>query len=78
MEEITLIPATVLGLTQVVKSMEIIPKRFTPLVSIVLGVTLSALYMGTDTHNILMGVVYGLMASGFWDLASDTFDTKKK
>ena len=70
----------VLGLTQVTKMVGV-PSRFAPVASLVLGIGVSYLY-GWETwqSGILMGIYYGLSASGLYSQAKavsggDTPDT---
>lgn len=61
--------AAIMGIVQVFKMSGIIPNKFGGVLALSFGV-LFGLILGTDTghypHHIMMGVMYGLSASGAW------------
>lgn len=62
------------GLVQVIRvaSGNAIYERFLPLVSLVIGVILGGLTIGWSVLGILAGLIFGLSASGFYDLGKKT------
>ena len=66
--DIAIIIAVVIGVTQLVKGLKIVPIRFLPLVSLIIGVAAGLLYGDGDLKtNILVGIMVGLSASGLFD-----------
>lgn len=63
--DIAVLVALVIGLTQVFKGF--LPDKFVPLLSLVLGVSLSLVVFGLGVGGILTGVMVGLSASGLYD-----------
>ena len=57
--------SVVMGLTEATKRMGL-PAKYAPLVSIALGVGLSLAVGGLSLEKGLMGVLWGLSASGLW------------
>ena len=67
MLEITAVVAIVVGLVEAIKRATNLDSRFTPLVSIIFGVSImSAVGVDTVTMNIFEGVIVGLTASGLY------------
>jgi hypothetical protein len=62
------------GLIQVIRvaSGNAIYERFLPLLSLVIGAVLGGLVIGWSVIGILAGVIFGLAASGFYDLGKKT------
>ena len=62
--------AAVLGLTQVLK--KLIPEKYasklTPLLAVFVGAGANVYLVGYSPENLFVGVVFGLMASGLYDL----------
>jgi hypothetical protein len=61
------------GLVQVIKSaVPAIDGRFTPLLSVVVGLGLGISVVGLTVTGGFVGVVFGLTASGLYDLGKKT------
>ena len=66
-----IVPITI-GLTQVIKTaMPAIDSRFGPLLSLVIGIALGIFIIG-GAHGFLAGLIFGLAASGSYDLGKKT------
>ena len=74
--EIALIIGIVVGLTQLFKSINLVPKKYLPLLSLGLGIVF-AVFVGDGSlkDNIVLGVMVGLSASGLFDQTKNV--TKK-
>lgn len=59
----------VIGLVQVIKDIEVIPVKYTPLVSLVVGVGI-AYFVG---YSAIEGAVLALMASGLFSTGQQVF-----
>jgi len=66
METITIAVAMTVGLTEVVKRTNILSERYTPLVSLFIGVAVTLLLTSLDLSTIPLGIIAGLSASGLW------------
>lgn len=70
------VAAMVIGLTQVIKSTFSISKRFVPMVSVLLGITICvpAFYLTGNNpwFGIFGGIIAGLSACGLWSGAKAT------
>lgn len=64
MEMIGIVPV-IIGLTQVVK-LAGLPSRYAPLFAVLLGVCISTAVSPVTGMNVLLGIVYGLTASGLY------------
>lgn len=62
-----------MGLTQATKG--IIPKRFVPIMALVVGSVLGSLALGFTANGIITGIISALVAMGMW---SGTRTTIKK
>lgn len=60
------------GLISIIKELGI-PKRFIPLLAILLGIGLSLFINDISKDSFLEGVVYGLSAMGLWSGTMNTF-----
>ena len=70
--EPAVIIAVVLGLVEVVKRIGL-PSRFCPLLAVVIGVLASFISpSGSIGLTIMVGVIYGLSASGFYSGVKNT------
>jgi lysylphosphatidylglycerol synthetase-like protein (DUF2156 family) len=69
MFEISVVIAVVVALTQLIKKMNLIPIKFLPIVTIVLGLLAGIFYVEASTiqEKIMMGVMIGLSSSGLFD-----------
>jgi len=69
MFEITLIIAVVLALTEFVKRMGIIPNKYLPAISLVLGLLAGLFYVDVVTfqEKVFYGLMIGLSSSGLFD-----------
>jgi len=75
----TLLPIT-LALMEAIKTTKLIPTRFLPVVSIVIGIILVFITRATGTEFssviIIDGMIIGLGASGLFDLGKKTILNK--
>lgn len=55
----------ILGITEVFKQAGV-PAKYTPVVSVVLGIALLSFISTESGIQIVQGIVYGLSASGLW------------
>ena len=71
MEFTVLLPyvPVVIGLVQVIKDIEVLPVKFTPLVSLAVGVGIGYLV----GFSVLEGAVLALMASGLFSTGQQVF-----
>jgi len=71
---VILIPIT-LGITEIVKRVlpESILLKWTPLISMAIGVLSSMLVVGVTKNGILVGIIVGLSASGLWSTVTNPF-----
>ena len=53
-----------MGLTQATKG--IIPKRFVPIMALVVGSVLGSLALGFTANGIITGIISALVAMGMW------------
>lgn len=60
------------GLISIIKELGI-PKRFIPLVVILLGIGLSLLINDVSKASFIEGIVYALSAMGLWSVTMNTF-----
>lgn len=70
----TAIAAVTNGIVQAIKQSELMPKRFLPLVAIVVGIGLgaSASFMNIDfVERMWAGVISGLAATGLFELGKN-------
>ncbi|MDC3413950.1 holin [Terrihalobacillus insolitus] len=75
MIELGVIVAVIIGIGQIAK--EFIPKKFMPIVSLVLGVVAGVVFLeGAIEEKVFYGIAIGLAASGLFDVAK--LPTKKK
>lgn len=61
---LALIPFLIMGLTQATKG--IIPKRFVPIMALVVGSVLGSLALGFTANGIITGIISSLVAMGMW------------
>jgi hypothetical protein len=66
MEEITLAIAMVIGLTEAIKRTRLINNRYTPIISLALGLAIALLMNGLSADAIFSGIIVGLSASGLF------------
>lgn len=74
---IILIPV-ILGIVQVIKNS--LPEKyvkFTPLISLVVGIGASVLFIGVTKTAVGIGLILGLSASGLWSTAVSPFAKKE-
>ena len=62
----------VLGVTQVIKMTVGLGKRYTPIVSLVLGMGGAVLIGAFDSTSLVQGIIVGLSASGLWSSTKAT------
>lgn len=75
MENIAILTAIAIGLTEAIKRMGI-PGQFLPIVALAIGVgfNLGFRFIGADTAELVIGgIVAGLTASGLWSGTKATF-----
>lgn len=61
------------GLVQVIKgAFENFPPRLIPVLSLVVGIILGSVVLGFSITGVFAGLVFGLTASGFYDLGKKT------
>jgi hypothetical protein len=60
------------GLVQVIKAWNTINEKYLPAVSIVIGVIIGGFAIGWSIIGIIGGIIFGLSASGFYDLGKKT------
>ncbi len=61
------------GLVQVIKgSFEAFPTRLVPILSIAVALVLSSVVLGFSMTGVFAGLIFGLTASGFYDLGKKT------
>lgn len=49
-----------------------IPSRWVPLLSVILGIILSLLFMQLTVYGALIGIICGLGATGLWEFGKTT------
>lgn len=64
--DLTVATAVTVGLTQIFKMAFWIPDRFVPLANLVVGIGVSALFLGLTRQNALLGIFAALSASGLY------------
>lgn len=62
---VSIVVALVLGITQAFKIAGL-PKRFVPIVAVVLGGVIAGILAGFTSSIVITGVTAGLMAMGLW------------
>ncbi|GAA0313854.1 hypothetical protein GCM10008967_00440 [Bacillus carboniphilus] len=69
MFEIAIVIAVVIALTEFVKKMDIIPVKFLPALSVLLGLIAGLFYVDVATlqEKIMFGLMIGLSAAGLFD-----------
>jgi len=69
MFELALVIAVVIALTELVKRLEIIPVKYLPALSLVLGLVAGIFYVDASTiqDKIMFGLMIGLSAAGLFD-----------
>ena len=69
MFEIAIVIAVVLVMTEFVKRMGIVPEKYLPAVSLVLGIMAGLFYVDVATmqEKIMFGLMIGLSAAGLFD-----------
>lgn len=69
MFEIAIIIAVVLALTEFVKRLSVVPEKYLPAVSLVLGLLAGLFYVDvvTTQEKIMFGLMIGLSAAGLFD-----------
>lgn len=67
---LALIPFLIMGLTQATKG--IIPKRYIPVMALVVGGVLGSLALGFNANGIITGIISALVAMGMWSGAKAT------
>lgn len=69
MFELAIVIAVVVALTELVKRLEIIPAKYLPALSLVLGLVAGLYYVDASTiqDKIMFGLMIGLSASGLFD-----------
>lgn len=74
-ELFVLLVATTTGLTEVIKRSTGINKRYIPLVSVVVGLIQTVLFVGTSPDALMQGVVISLTASGLYSSTKATIES---
>lgn len=72
---ISIIPL-VLALVEVLKRAVRIPKRYVPLLAIVIGVTFTIIASGLTLEAVVLGIVYALSAMGMWSGGKSVANSK--
>lgn len=68
MFEIALIVAVVVALLEVVKKLDVVNKKYIPVVALAIGIVAGLFYMdGTVKEQIFYGLMIGLTACGLFD-----------
>lgn len=68
MFDIALIIGVVMAVTQLIKQLEFIPKKYLPAVSLLIGLIAGFIYVdGAWQEQLMYGVMIGLSASGLFD-----------
>jgi hypothetical protein len=69
MFELSVVIAVVVALTQFIKKMNLIPIKYLPVATLVLGLLAGFFYVDASTiqEKIMMGVMIGLSSSGLFD-----------
>ena len=62
---VSIVVALVLGITQAFKIAGL-PKRFVPIVAVILGGVIAGIIAGFTSSIVITGVTAGLMAMGLW------------
>ena len=71
---IAVLIAFTVGITEVIKRLGL-PSKFSPLVSLIVGIGLAILALtDTMTNKIITGIMCGLSASGLWDNGKKTVE----
>jgi len=74
--DIALAPV-VTGLVSIAKKVGL-PKQFSPLVAIGLGIALNVVLMGMTDENFIQGIVIGLASSGLYSGGKSVLKKKNK
>ncbi|WAA11805.1 holin [Fervidibacillus halotolerans] len=69
MFELAFLISIVTGLTEVVKRLEWVKKKYLPAVSLIFGMIASFTYVNVETiqEKVMFGLIIGLSASGLFD-----------
>lgn len=68
MFDLAIIIAVVMSVTQLIKGLEFIPKKYLPVISLLLGLVAGLFYVdGAVKEQIMYGLMIGLSASGLFD-----------
>lgn len=69
MFEIAVIVAVVIALTQLIKKLDLIPVKYLPAFSLILGIVAGYFYVDAPTisEKIMIGLMIGLSAAGLFD-----------
>lgn len=76
MVDLAVLVAVIVGVGKLLKSVEIFPTKFIPLVNIVLGVIGGVVYLhpGNIEMAILDGIIAGLTAGGFYSSVKNVLE----
>lgn len=61
-----LIVPLIIGLLEVIKKADVVNTKYIPLISILIGGILGVTVNGINTNGILLGITYGLSATGLY------------
>ena len=80
MVELGIMLAIVVGLSEVVKRMSVIPPKCIPILDLILGISASFIWtQGSGWRDVLLqGVIVGLMASGLYSGAKNVLQEIRK
>lgn len=56
----------IIGLLEVIKRAEVVNNKYVPLISVLIGGILGVTVNGINTNGILLGITYGLSATGLY------------
>lgn len=65
-----ILSALIIGLTSATKGTGIIPHKWTPVVSVVLGALLGIAFVQLSPIGALVGVISGLASVGMWEVGT--------
>ena len=71
----------IIGLLEVIKRAEVVNTKYIPLISVLIGGILGITVNGLNTNGILLGITYGLSATGLYTSVkkySDVTNEEKK
>lgn len=56
----------IIGLLEVIKRAEVVNTKYIPLISVLIGGILGVTANGINTNGVLLGITYGLSATGLY------------